>query len=648
MTDNTRIPDKTTLRRYYDEAINQLNGPRGGILTREFYRKIGDAVFESGYLALSDAIDNTRRVHTIPAPAGSGKSTFAYAFIAAMTRFAQTNQNAPYGAVFLVEEKTKADEVYLELKALIGDAVGVWTEDHDVKAKPGPRTKVENPAMRCSRDDLRHYPVVICTHSGYLKGRGAKARIVERNGVQTPRMLTVVDERAAEVPTIDVILSDAQRVREDLVKTNPQLKEHLDPLFKFMEAFSYEKPNSLYRPGLEISATEIAKSLSWFQTKDARGLARTSKGAEVLFAFANALAAGRACVATVGVEQRFFGYQSQHIIDLTAGVLLLDASGNVDGINNIVPWRVNANVPQASYANLQIVHIPQLTTARLGTWFKEASNQRAYVDWICATIREHVPVGAKALVICHKDLFLAERVPNWNQGDPRFKQKHIFTKEWGWELDGRHLCCSWYGSGIGFNTWREASVVLLFGEFHQPRQVYVGTTQGYRNQKADEGDLAAMKSLTSKAKGVDAIAEGNLLRWLLQLGLRGSARLYDDKGRCSAQKLVVSCNLQRLLKHSPQLFPGAKITVTGKSNGNTQTVKVLEVLGKSQASVLSTKEINTLIGKPWRQIAHHVLKPEFYATITAMGWRYVSGRGKLGSRFERLTIAEPELQPIAA
>src|SRR5580692_5115641 len=96
---NIVTPDREALRALYDQAVAELNPSRDNILTTEFYAKTGDAVFNAGYSALSDGVTNTRRMHTVSAPAGGGKTTFAYALIAAVTRHAEDRLDAPYGAV---------------------------------------------------------------------------------------------------------------------------------------------------------------------------------------------------------------------------------------------------------------------------------------------------------------------------------------------------------------------------------------------------------------------------------------------------------------------------------------------------------------------------------------------------------------------
>ena len=146
------------------------------------------------------------------------------------------------------------------------------------------------------------------------------------------------------------------------------------------------------------------------------------------------------------------------------------------------------------------------------------------------TIRQHMAPGERGLIVCKKVLFDAQRVPQWPDTDARFETPDVYTKDYGWEINGRMLCATHWGTGIGTNDWRKADVVFLFDEFHIPRRTAIATVQGLRQHRADEGDLASMTTVNSKAKGVDAIAEGHRLRHTKQLALRGRGRCYDEKG----------------------------------------------------------------------------------------------------------------------
>ena len=104
----------------------------------------------------------------------------------------------------------------------------------------------------------------------------------------------------------------------------------------------------------------------------------------------------------------------------------------------------------------------------MSEYLKKASNQRAYVKWMVKTIMEHMVPSERGLVICKKVLFDAERVPQWPDGDVRFKDQEGYTKRYEWDVDGRKLCATHWGTGIGSNGWKDADVVFLFDEFIYP------------------------------------------------------------------------------------------------------------------------------------------------------------------------------------
>jgi hypothetical protein len=238
----------------------------------------------------------------------------------------------------------------------------------------------------------------------------------------------------------------------------------------------------------------------------------------------------------------------------------------------------------------------------------------------------------------------AERVPQWPEGDAQYQTPAIYTEGFGWDLDGRKLSVIHWGTGIGSNNWQDAGVVFLLDEFFIPRRSALATVQGLREHRADEGDLASMNTLNSKARGVDVIAEGHRLRWTKQLALRGRGRSYDEHGVCGKQRLVVSSDLKSFMANAGKLFPGAKITTVGvNAQGDQWVAKVIDQLSKYDAETFTTKHLSQLLGKPWRELSSNVLRqPHFMDALETLGWRYVPGRGRGGSRFERVeTRHEP-------
>ena len=56
------VPHRSALRTLYDQAVAEINTSRDGILTTNFYAKIGDAVFNAGYLE-QIPVDFTHSLH---------------------------------------------------------------------------------------------------------------------------------------------------------------------------------------------------------------------------------------------------------------------------------------------------------------------------------------------------------------------------------------------------------------------------------------------------------------------------------------------------------------------------------------------------------------------------------------------------------
>lgn len=642
------VPNRELLRTLYDEAVSQINPSRPTIdLTTGFYAETGNAVFDAGYLALSDYCKGSaglRRLHVVSAPAGGGKTSYSYSLMVALTRYAEQTPGAPYGCVFVVDQIKKADEAFRDLNALMPGKVAVWTVEHDRGCKN--RTRIPHPSAEFIKDELRHYPIIVVTHAFYNGRDGNKAHIVVRDKLfqHHGRALTVVDERPEEVVIYEITLKQAQDIREKLEAKRPYLKDVLDRLMRLMMPYTVNVSGGIMRASDRFGQDVIADQLDWFTSEDAALVLRDHgaaiPGLDQFFGFARAMTIGCAFAAPSGTVVQFVGWQSKLMV--CPGTILLDATADIDGVSHICPWRQHIKIPRAHYGNLDIVHVAQHTRQRLSEYLKKAANQRAYVKWMVETIKQHMAPGERGLVVCKKVLFDAERVPQWPDGDLRFKDPESYTERYEWEIEGRKLCASHYGTGIGSNAWKDAEVVFLFDEFFIPRRIAAATVQGLRGHKANEGALALMKTVNSKAEAVDLIGEGHRLRWTKQMALRGRGRSYDQHGMCGKQRLVISSDLKSFMANAARLFPGANIRTAGAYTKTTRVALLIEILSNPDLpSKLTSKEISKLIeaktGKrtPWRTVSSNVLTEEFGRALDAIGWRYVTGKGRGGSHFER-------------
>jgi hypothetical protein len=648
--------DRDRLRMEFDAAIIQLDQSRpGSKLTTDFYRRIGDSVFDAGYQGLQDFVVHhhpdfdgpSTRMQVVSAPVGSGKTSFSLAFVTALVRCAEQAPMAPYGALVVVNQIEKADTTFRDLNALLPGQIAVWTTEHDPACKqPKVERKVPEPAAQFTKGDLQNYPVAVVTHA-FFGGKGhQKARQVVHNGKLQRRALTVIDERIEEVTVFDIAYSDTERVRELVMASEEHagvVGPHMEQLVKFMFARSFNGP-SIERPIDDREAWAVTDKLQWFTTEAASDFVRTNSGDSsvvAVFGFARTLAKGYAfIVRNSGGERttRYIGYESNLIID--PGTLLLDATADIDGVVQLCPWRVHRDVPKARYDNLHVVSIPPLTKKRLMNYLATAKNRRTYATSMVDTIKAHMKPGQRGLVICKLALIENENVPDWPEGDPRHDDKKAFTEQYDWDIEGRKLCVTHWGTGIGANTWKDAEVVFLFDEFWIPRRTVIAAAQGLQKFKATQGPLADLRTYNSPQAAIDLLWEGHLLRWLKQMALRGSGRCFDEHGVCGPQKLVCSADRTRLLSNFNRLFPGASIEVVTANTGTKRSYadKLLDILSRSGLpNVLTTTWIGQQMHAPWRSVSKHVMiLPEVQRAIENLGWRYVSRKGRRGSTFERV------------
>jgi hypothetical protein len=326
----------------------------------------------------------------------------------------------------------------------------------------------------------------------------------------------------------------------------------------------------------------------------------------------------------------FTGYENN--LTISPGMVMLDATADIDGTEQLSLWREYQEAPRAHYDNLEIIHVPSVTKQRLSRYFKLPDQRQTFAGWMVAVIKSNMEPGQRGLVVCHNTLIIENDVPN----------VPLPGKDWelAWDIGGRKLCTTHWGTGIGDNTWKNADVVFLFGEFWIPRRAQIAQGQALGQHRAYEGDLAKMTTLNSKAPGIDALQEGHLLRWNKQMGLRGNGRNYDGDGYCAPQKIVCTGDLKRLLAHADRLFPGANVHSVPSDQGKkpTQAYALLSLLSRrGLPPKLSQRWIGQQLGKPWREISKHVMRNEdVLKVIENLGWRYVADKGRKGSYFERM------------
>jgi len=669
-------PTREEIRAAYDSAIRDIEAiRRTHQFQDEFHGRIADAVFDACYSALEHysawveqrgcaeiataaQLRATRgaqvhtvhpRLHVVSAPMGTGKTTFSMAFMVAVTRLAESYPSMPFGCVLLVDRIVKAEARFVELSTVLPDKVAVWTRDHDLLRPQG--AWLANPSAQFLVDQLKQYPVIIVTHAFYKAERGDKARYVLRDCEEVARAITIVDEQMEDVPIYDVSLWEAERAWEKIRRQAQPEEEAYTRTFalmKFMRDKAQKTGKSLEKPSDDEAAWKASEELQWFTTEDANSYAMTRveriPDIAKVFGFAKSMAKGCAFITRFSSGAKgahFVGYEPQFTI--VPGMVLLDATADIDGVTSLCAWRSHVEVPQARYDNLSIVHVDCYNDENLSDYLDTKSNRVMYVDWMKTVIREHMRAGQRALIVCKKILIDKRDIPDWPAGDPRFRDRRKFTEDYGWDLDGRLLSVTyWGGNGIGTNDWREAEIVFLFGEYFLPRRAHIGGVQGLQLATTSQGVIASMEESYSKSVEVEDLSEGHLLRWAKQMALRGRGRFFDGQGGCGKQKLIFTGDYERLLLYKDRMFPGSKLTTsreeTPLSNWRTRRRQLLEILNSPKlTNVVMTNEIASLMQvKAWRDVSKEVMAGDTRDALKALGWTYVSKKGRGGSWFERI------------
>ena len=665
------MPSPGALWQAFESALAELERSRGREPRRSGYAaRSQEAVFEAGLAALSGSLraiyqegqrDNPNalafpheaipEMQVVASSPGSGKSTSAKAFMLAVAREGLKGKY-PLGCALVVQHVETAANAYRELEPLLHDHVAIWTSEHDAdnqQAKREPRFTV---------GELADYSIVIVTHEFFKNVRGDKARLYRRNGMIFPRVVTFVDEKVEQVKVYDVKFSDIVQVLEHTEGTDDSPAPLKDALRK-LDSFAGKKrteDRKLETPKDDPIGWSVARELVWFTTDEARQYARSRSAAlqntrksspnlDGVFGLARCLAENRAFIARQGNREKgtvFVGYEQ--VLPDYRGMVLLDATADIDGLNELCPWRSPVQIPKATYERLEIVHVASVAEGTLKRWLQTKENRREYVEHILDTVRSQVAPGQKALLVCKLDIVDARPpIEGWTENVSPFLAAK--NREFSWDFEGRLLSLTyWGGYGIGANHWTEADVVLLFDGHHLPRHATIAVTQGLKRARATDPPLSSMTATASLPEEVRQVRDGHLLRWTKQMALRGRSREFDENGVCGTQKLVVTGDLTLLMRNLQRIFPGAKIrseqeeVSPERQKKFTNLDRLLRYLSTAGLpSRLDTKQIGDHFRRPWREFSGDLTRnPDFDSLLANAGWRYARKRGSGGAYFERL------------
>jgi hypothetical protein len=329
--------------------------------------------------------------------------------------------------------------------------------------------------------------------------------------------------------------------------------------------------------------------------------------------------------------------------------ILLDATADIDKVSDLCSWRHHVPVPQVRYDRLHVVHAEHYTRENLTEFFRNDSNRRRYVEGAKRLVLDLMPPGACGLIVCKKRLVDEGLFPE--EATRRTGDDQPFP----WNFEGRHLAVTWWGGhGIGANDWRKATFVIQLGEHVLPRRTTFATVQGLRDHSATMGMLSTTKSANSKPIEVEMAHEGDLLRFMKQMGMRGRARAFDSDGICGHQVLILTCDFERLLVNADLLFPSASLSKWGRTKDSfgqlKQPEKLMEILTNPGApESISGDDIAKRMGvEKWGLVSTNALTPNIKGRVLPnLGWTYEARKGRGGgARFIKTGSGALNRRPI--
>jgi hypothetical protein len=621
---------------------------RGKTLTA-FDQKIANVVAAASLAAIADQDDTFAKFKVVSAPTGSGKSSFAVCFGAALY---ETNPDS--SIAYVVETMTQAEAVYRDLKAILpaGASLAVYTSAHNIKRNSEAILRDEGwlPEDRFDRDTLASFRVVVVTHKLWLNemsGDAQRVRFYNPGTALRHRDLMFVDEQPSLVNIFDVTPGQVLSLRDHLNATHAghALVETVEGVHARMEAIYQATASGKGAP--QYSSVEVVTPFDAmliettvdpeFESSLAcNGWSRDD--VRNVFGFMLAAARGYCFVAryTITKGGNFMAYGMT--VKPGPGCVVLDATADLSGMVSLCPGMELVEAPKVDFSALEVVHltaprevVPART--RIANLITTRDGAEPYARWIEQSVIEQSQPGDRVLVVVHKKLL--------DHG--YLESTHDPENPLDWE--GRKVCVIHWGYGIGSNRWKDHQVVCLFGEFYRPRRATVACTLGMKQQEPTQENLkgAAGSRFTGDYLTAD---EGHLLRWTKQLAARGNVRNIDSDGRCGAMKLVTSMEFHRLTRLRHLLFPGCKsIRFAGAERLPRDTsrgkVGLINLLRFSDAGELTSKTIVEQTGVDMSKVAARYFRdPGVTGAMEAHGWSWATSRGRGNvARFVRSSAA---------
>ncbi|MBB4201150.1 hypothetical protein GGD83_004988 [Rhodoblastus sphagnicola] len=608
-----------------------------------FDLKVASSVYNACSKALGDFQQSTTIWRTVSAPAGGGKTTAVFAFVAALVRVGGS-------ALFLANTKRECDEAYRILASMLLGKAAIRTTDHDQEmldalgSKYVDDTKAREdgyePAEFFRRAQLGEFPALVGTHNGFKQHPGQLQRLADGQR----RTLILVDERPDDIDVADFTLAEFELIHGACVAKGlddhgeePALTTAFGEACRQLSAaqagFDRSRPYHELRISLDTPLIDALRRLASSQASRVQFVQGTSIDQEKLRLAARLVIMAQEthgfAFAALNTQfsygrPRFVAYAPNW--PQLAGVVLLDATSDIDGYAELSTVRVQEEVPEANYAMLEAVHLdgPQyLTRNPPQVLWKKTKTRGPLLKWMRRSVLENTKEGESILIVSWKNVVEGGQLQllDWQQRDV-------------------HFCH--FGAGIGSNQWRACEAVFMFGSYVKPTRTIMAETLAIKEQPFQATGDATVRGL----KGDYEITKiGLMLRWFKQLAMRGCARELDADGLGKPMRLYFSnVEFQILIDYWKRMFPGAAMPKNLYVDDDTQgqghkpgrrksrsddLLKVLATISITKRIFISSTEIKEATGIELKSAMMSLKKDQtFLDSCSKLGWTYASATGQ--------------------
>ncbi len=500
------------------------------------------------------------RVQAVPLGTGLGKSSSAYALIAA---FALNDPS--FSVTYCVPTVKMGIEAQEGIEALTGEeTTTLWSSYHKhsgVDRKEAFEHLGFVPDRLVDKRILGAQRVIIVTH----KQLEQELKTGKAEGILSfmgqPRSIVFIDEHPQLVQQVQATPEGVQCLHDQLQRNAP---DHAWlPVIALavytMSCITQGSSGQGYVPAALIAPEaactfddESGVSLRDMTDPEASEGVRLGEQAKLqqVVDFLRAAAQGRSFYSRK--DRRFFAYSLNLGTDYP-GFVLLDATSELAGLVTLNPNVSTVPVVHVNYERLQVLTMDMPSKfRRVRETLKVPATRHEYGKYIRESVLANTEAGNDVLVVVHKDVLLGE-VLGMTYDDPSL------PTDW----EGRKVNTQHWGAGVGSNKFREKSHVFMFGSFYQPGSVTIAQTHGWSGDALSAETLALAENvprlggLYSPRGKYQQVHEGNVLRWTKQLAMRGKARSLDGEGKCKAMKLFLTMERGMPMPNMHRLFPNA-------------------------------------------------------------------------------------------